>query len=766
MSNRAPGRYNLHRLGWAAFEDLCMQVMRVVLGETCTRFTAGRDGGRDGWFEGQAIGELKDQNGLNGRFVVQCKHTSSADDLLDISHVKSELQKLARLAKEAAVHYVLMTNRRVTAQTESLIRTEVEQYCNGGKCIVLGETWIEDTVDAHPRLLRLVPRLYGIGDLSQILSFTLQQQTAAVLEDLTPSLRTFVPTEPYRNAERVLREHGFLVLVGPPASGKSAIAANLCMVTMAQEPETRVLRIEQAEQFKSTWSPTDQHTLYWVDDVFGETTLDDERLRDWAAAIEKVEAARKRGSRIIFCTRDYILAAASQKIRQSKVEIINDARVRVEVTKLTGDEKEAILYNHIKHGNLERIQKQLLKKHLATLAKLEAFTPELARRLGNKRFNVGLTYELGPLKAFFESPVSHFREVIHGLSNAETAVLSICLMGNNSVPDPIPTDSIPKKVLETFDVTVSEIRESFESLDGSLVKRVRKDCSQFWQVHHPSMIDALQKELSGRSSRLILYLQVAQLKSIFRDTTMIQVEGDTRHVFIPDSVYPDFVQRLTDISDSEIAVVGHYLSNRASDSFLLYLDQTAPTLIDRLLGLEPEPEGWDTATDLAVRLSSVKPSSLLTAVRQTLLLSAIGAGIDNSGHAGFLEVDALMSFVAPFAHKFLEAEICNDFESLMRLANWYEQDLSSEELIDSAIDGIQTASSRLMQALGNFHLLSDDVQACLMRSSDYILDDLNQKKADWLEAEDRRADMGYDDWNDRWEGSSYVELGRFSDVDE
>lgn len=28
--SRDPGRCNLHRLGWAAFEDLCLQVMRVV----------------------------------------------------------------------------------------------------------------------------------------------------------------------------------------------------------------------------------------------------------------------------------------------------------------------------------------------------------------------------------------------------------------------------------------------------------------------------------------------------------------------------------------------------------------------------------------------------------------------------------------------------------------------------------------------------------------------------------------------------------------
>src|SRR4051812_48635079 len=73
--NRMPGRYKLHRLGWLAFEDLCSQVLRVVLGETCTRFQPGPDRGRDGWFRGQASGTFQSQNRLDGDFVAQYKHT-------------------------------------------------------------------------------------------------------------------------------------------------------------------------------------------------------------------------------------------------------------------------------------------------------------------------------------------------------------------------------------------------------------------------------------------------------------------------------------------------------------------------------------------------------------------------------------------------------------------------------------------------------------------------------------------------------------------
>jgi hypothetical protein len=480
---RASGRYNLHRLGWNAFEDLCMQIMRVVLGETCTRFVPGRDQGRDGWFRGNATQRLASQNQLSGDFVIQCKHTSTVHHPLDAEQLKKEVEKVKAIAANAPCHYLLMTNRQITAQRESAIRAAFEATEGVGTCLILGEAWIEDTVDSSPRLLRVAPRLYGIGDLSQILSSVIQQQSAALLEDLTDSLRTFVPTDSYRRAEKALHDHGFVVLVGPPASGKSAIAANLCMVSIAQDADVRVLRIEDADQFKSTWSPADKNTIYWVDDVFGETTLDDGRLREWAAALEKVEAARKRGARILFCTRDYILTAAERRLKKSKAEVVNDARVRVDVTSLSESEKAAILYNHIKHGDLTTEQKQSLKPHLSGLAPLSSFTPELARRLGSQRFHRGLTYRPNELQGFFEYPVQHFRDVIHGLAGSETAALAVCLLSSNSVPDPVPDDALAEAVLRTYSVSMQQVREAFELLEGSLIKRTRSATSQVWQTH-------------------------------------------------------------------------------------------------------------------------------------------------------------------------------------------------------------------------------------------------------------------------------------------
>ena len=69
--------FQLHSLGWKAFQDLCLIVLGDQLGQAVKRFSASKDGGRDGAF----IGKWKPAAGLEleGETVVQCKFTNRRD---------------------------------------------------------------------------------------------------------------------------------------------------------------------------------------------------------------------------------------------------------------------------------------------------------------------------------------------------------------------------------------------------------------------------------------------------------------------------------------------------------------------------------------------------------------------------------------------------------------------------------------------------------------------------------------------------------------
>lgn len=742
-----------------------MQVMRVVLGETCSRYRPGPDAGRDGWYQGNASGKLAAENGLSGNFVVQCKHTSDPARSVSKSVFGKELAKAAELARKETFHYVAMTNGRLTVDNAQEIRHAFESVPGVGRCLVLGETWIEDSIDAHPRLLRLVPRLYGIGDLSQILSSVIQQQSVAILEDLALSLKTFVPTASYRRAEDALHKHGFVVLVGPPASGKTAIAANLCMVNSAQDAAVRVLRIEDAVQFKETWSPADKHTIYWVDDVFGETTLDDTRLRDWSIALDKIEAARKRGARIIFCTRDYILVAAEQKLKSSRVDIINDARVRVDVTAMSQGERSSILYNHIKHGDLSKERKTQLKPRLTAVARFQSFSPELARRLGSRRFTDSVGYQERELREFFDHPVEHFRDVLHGLSKAETAALALCLMANNAVADPVQHDAVAGPVLQNYGVSLPELSAAFDTLEGSLVKRVRNETAQIWRVHHPSMLEALQRELAMQSARMLLYLQGARMDALLRDTTTVEPTEGSRLVFVPDTAYEHLVTRLVGSTDAEMERVGVYLAERSSDRLLRKVAERSAETIDKCLGIVPEPGGSEVSAKLAVKLSRLEAGALFDVGRRAIVEQALREAKGLSGWMGFLDVEGIDDAIPAIVDAIITDEIASGFPSTEKVYRWHSEDLSSTSQIDTGQEELGNHSERLKRAMAARELEGDSnqIDVAVARFTSRLED-----KRDYVgEREAMREDRDYDEWKEsHWEERYEAEQGRFSDVDE
>src|SRR5262249_798704 len=149
------------------FQDLCLTIAGGVLGQAVQSFTPVRDGGRDGAFQG--TWQSTDSLSLEGSFTLQCKF-SSRDTPLTLSEMREELSKLRKLgAAGLATNYIVITNRRLSAVSESEIRKAVESIPGVTMALTLGREWVIRQIRESPRLRMLVPRLYGLGDLSQIL---------------------------------------------------------------------------------------------------------------------------------------------------------------------------------------------------------------------------------------------------------------------------------------------------------------------------------------------------------------------------------------------------------------------------------------------------------------------------------------------------------------------------------------------------------------------------------------------------------------------
>jgi hypothetical protein len=165
--------YELHTLGWLAFQNLCATILSEVLGQTFEQFLPTKDGGRDGAFMGQ-WGNLA-EGGVKGSFAVQCKHTSVSGKTLSIAILSDEIEKARSLARKGfATNYLLLTNFAITGTNEEEIRKAFEQIEGIRYFGLFGNTWINSKIREYPRLRMIVPRVYGLGDLSLLIQILFQ----------------------------------------------------------------------------------------------------------------------------------------------------------------------------------------------------------------------------------------------------------------------------------------------------------------------------------------------------------------------------------------------------------------------------------------------------------------------------------------------------------------------------------------------------------------------------------------------------------------
>ncbi len=205
--------YELHSLGWKAFQNLCITITADMWGQTVQSFFDSHDAGRDGAFHGKW--QSKGEKTFEGSFTAQCKFTAKADLQIELHDLQDELKKAKRLAERGlADNYFLFTNARITGQKELAMRDAFLKIPGIKEFKAYGSERISGMIRESPRLRVLVPRVYGLGDLSQILDERACDQAREILTALGDDLAKFVITDAYQRSARALLENGFVLLLG------------------------------------------------------------------------------------------------------------------------------------------------------------------------------------------------------------------------------------------------------------------------------------------------------------------------------------------------------------------------------------------------------------------------------------------------------------------------------------------------------------------------------------------------------------------------
>jgi hypothetical protein len=704
--------YDLHRLGWKAFQDLCVALAEERLQRPVQTFLPTNDAGRDGAFLGSWDGDGKKES------TIQCKFTSDQKSNLTLSMLSDELPKAKRLAKmDLADDYIILTNHTITGSSELQIKLAF-QSVGVGRCRVFHRDWIINRIHESGRLRMMVPRLYSLVDLTGILDSRAYQQAQLILSEMGDNLQKLVVTEAHRKSVRAISQLSFVLLLGSPAAGKSTIGASLalgasdiwkCSTIKSTSPEHLQAHLDASGR-----------QFFWIDDAWGSTQYQRERTESWNQIFPLMQGAMKRGTRFLVTSRDYIWQAAKRDLKLQALPVLSKSQVVINVHELTVEEKARILYNHLKLGDQSEEFRRHIKPLLPTIAKSEEFLPESARRLGTRLFTENLVPTSSGIIDFFERPMEFLVETVENLAPECRGAIALVFLNGGKIRSPVPSQMMEQPAT-TFGVTPALIREQLEALNGSVLNLVEDEEGPFWTYRHPTVSDAFASYVAKSPELIEIYLRGAKPESIACEVVCAGIEIIGASVVVPDSLHELLAERIANLQSH---ILSSFISYRSNYAFAARLMGLRPDIWNRLHVLS-RPLDEDVDVDL---LTTLNKFGLLSEERRLAFVEEVRAAAIDDADDSFLEDEGIANTLTSDERSSIlddvETEVLGKlYDHVQRLRrNWdrdYEPDSYFEALRESVNRFAEALSGRVDPALVKSSTESHIRSAVSLMNDDY-----------------------------------------------
>ena len=562
--------FSLHTLGWKAFQDVCAQICSESFKRTVSTYREAQDGGQDAVFLLEKDQDFRDA-------TVQCKFTGMAQRRLKASDINPELETVRALVQNGLAHtYFFITNMGIDAPVAAEIKSLLRQH-GVHEPHVLGKEWLTKEIRANARLRALVPRVYGLGDLSTIIDERCIAQTRALLGHLLPSLRVYVPTDAHKSAVRTLGEHRLVLLLGAPAAGKSMLAAILA--TMASDADhVECVKCDGPLEMRGHWNPYETRRLFWVDDAFGPNQMREDYVDAWTEFVPKMKAALDQGNYFILTSRTHIWNEAKIRLGTRNHPLLANNKATVNVGDLLPGEREQILYNHIKAGSQPNEWKSKIKSHLADISHDMKLLPEIARRLGDPAYTTGIKKLPDDLIRFIAEPQEFLKDTINELDMPQMAAMTAVFLARSRLPVQGGIDEV-QRASEKFGASEASVLLALEQLKDSFVTRKEEDSELYWSFLHPTFADAISSILGTRADLVGLYLRGAKAAAVLTEVVYEGVQPIRDAIFIRQEHFEVLADRLLEIPDEA----------RENENLFSFLNRRVPiSFLKRLLELDPE----------------------------------------------------------------------------------------------------------------------------------------------------------------------------------
>jgi hypothetical protein len=252
-----------------------------------------------------------------------------------------------------------------------------------------------------------------------------------------------------------------------------------------------------------------------------------------------------KGAKTVMTSRDYIYNRARKDLKESAFPLLKEAKVVIDVHKLTIREKQQILYNHLKLGKQPRGFRSEIKPHLEMIAGHGRFIPETARRLSDPLFTKDLFLDPYYLGQFVEKREEFLQEVLNSLDPDSKAALALIHMRNDRLESPIELQTSETEALQRLGSTLGGCVAALEALMGSLVLLTQIGGDTVWRFKHPTIGDAFASILVRSPELLGIYIQGSAPEKLVTQVTCGDV-GIEKAVVVPRVLFPLMLERLSE----------------------------------------------------------------------------------------------------------------------------------------------------------------------------------------------------------------------------
>lgn len=674
----------LHTLGWKSFQDLCAHVCEEVFKCPVEIFREAQDGGQDAVF----ISKSDTQNPV----TVQCKSSSKAEQKLKTTDIGEEFQHIAELKKKGqAETYIFMTSMSVDAPVAIEVKKRLRSL-GVVKAHVYGKEYLTRVIRSNAKLRALVPRVYGLGDLSIILDERAAEQTKALLGHMNSTLKVYVTTEPHVQAIKALTKHGIVLLTGNPATGKSTIAAILATIA-AEDPNHVCYKADGPIELIKNWNPNEPGGFYWIDDAFGPNQMRSDFVDHWIQIFPKIITAIANGNQFVLTSRRHIYEAAKMKLGSRNHPRFTDNQAIVHVGTLKPEERLQILYNHIKAGGQPTQWKKRIKPYLDSLANEESFLPEIARRFADPAYTTQLKFTADALIDFFQNPLEYLVGTISELSNENRAALVLIYLHRGAIQNGDIDSEIEHLVIQHYGVAPDFLRQALEQLKDSFLVDRMENKTRILTFKHPTIADAISRILSTQGT-IEFYLRGARPSSILNETVCVSAPIVKNAIILTEECNQLLADRIAELPDEEAInkLLFTYLCERTSDKAFKTILEKTPSILTRK-GQSYWSAGFDGKTRTCARAKNMDllPDEIHYEIKEYLKYRLF-----NEADTSFLDDDQILALFTPSELLKLPAQIRTEtVENIISTASSIAEDPDLDREPQDNFEDVQSSVSSL-----------------------------------------------------------------------